>query len=132
MQADAQCLVYIYSGVAFRNAWQHIVYRTTKHAAQDSIPPFKMAAVSDKIEKSIGEKIEVVEVDTWHSTNAAFANISEKRVMRKIDLHIVPIMTVLYLLSFIDRANIVSSHLFRLLWSIGSYTTAWLETDYAK
>jgi hypothetical protein len=78
-----------------------------------------MAAVSDKIEKSIGEKIKVAEVDTLHSTDAAFANISEKRIMRKIDLHIVPIMTVLYLLSFIDRANIVSSHLF-MLWSIGS------------
>jgi hypothetical protein len=71
-----------------------------------------MADVSDKIEKSIGEKIDFVEGNTPHSTDEAPMNISEKQVMRKIDLHIVPIMTVLYLLSFIDRANIVSLHRF--------------------
>jgi hypothetical protein len=64
--------------------------------------------MAHKIEKSIGEKIELAEVHAVHSPDEPFMNISEKRLMRKIDLHIVPIMTVLYLLSFIDRANIVS------------------------
>jgi hypothetical protein len=33
----------------------------------------------------------------------------DKKIMQKIDLHLLPILTTLYLLSFIDRANIVFS-----------------------
>lgn len=64
--------------------------------------------MADKTEKSIGEKVELTEVHAVHSPDEPLMSINEKRLMRKIDLHIVPIMTVLYLLSFIDRANIVS------------------------
>jgi hypothetical protein len=64
--------------------------------------------MADKIESSMGEKIKLTEVHAVPSPDESFMNINEKRLMRKIDLHIVPIMTVLYLLSFIDRANIVS------------------------
>jgi hypothetical protein len=64
--------------------------------------------MADQIEKSIGEKVELSELNAVHSADMSPMNISEKQIMRKIDLHIVPIMAVLYLLSFIDRANIVS------------------------
>ena len=38
--------------------------------------------------------------------------VVEKRVRRKLDLHIVPLLSALYLLAFLDRSNIgcVSSH----------------------
>ncbi|TGZ83492.1 MFS general substrate transporter [Ascodesmis nigricans] len=38
--------------------------------------------------------------------NGEWTEEEEKRVTRKIDLHLVPLVTVLYLLCFIDRANI--------------------------
>ncbi|CAG9990765.1 unnamed protein product [Clonostachys byssicola] len=34
------------------------------------------------------------------------SKIDEKRTLRKIDLHVIPIVTVLYLLCFLDRGNI--------------------------
>ncbi|VUC25711.1 unnamed protein product [Clonostachys rosea] len=34
------------------------------------------------------------------------SEIDEKRTLRKIDLHVIPIVTVLYLLCFLDRGNI--------------------------
>jgi hypothetical protein len=76
----------------------------------DRISTSKMADLSHKIEKSAGEKINIAEVDSRESTT-----IDEKQVIRKIDLHIIPIVTLLYLLSFIDRANIVSLYLSRRL-----------------
>ena len=36
----------------------------------------------------------------------------EKRLWRKIDWHIVPIITVMYLCSFVDRSNIGASSIF--------------------
>jgi hypothetical protein len=32
--------------------------------------------------------------------------VIEKRVIRKLDLHIVPLLSALYLLAFLDRSNI--------------------------
>jgi hypothetical protein len=51
---------------------------------------------------------EKAEVQQLEETTPALSEFDEKRLMRKIDLHVVPILTLLYLLSFIDRANIVS------------------------
>lgn len=40
--------------------------------------------------------------------NAAtnFPNVNEKVVLRKMDLHLLPMLALLYLLSFLDRGNI--------------------------
>lgn len=35
-----------------------------------------------------------------------FSDIDEKKLLRRIDFHIVPVFTLLYLLSFLDRGNI--------------------------
>ena len=37
----------------------------------------------------------------------SFAHIDEKKLLRRMDWHLLPILTLLYLLSFIDRGNIV-------------------------
>jgi hypothetical protein len=37
-----------------------------------------------------------------------FAHIDEKKLLRKMDIRLIPMLTLLYLLSFIDRGNIVS------------------------
>ncbi|KKZ61720.1 hypothetical protein EMCG_03749 [[Emmonsia] crescens] len=35
-----------------------------------------------------------------------FSHIDEKKILRKMDLHLIPIMSLLYLLAFLDRGNI--------------------------
>lgn len=41
--------------------------------------------------------------------------VDEKKVLRKMDLHILPIVTVLYLLCFLDRGNIGNAKIEGLL-----------------
>ena len=43
-------------------------------------------------------------------TRANFAHIDEKKLLRRMDWHLLPSLTALYLLSFIDRGNIVGSN----------------------
>lgn len=47
----------------------------------------------------------------YRNSGLQFDKNAEKRLRRKIDLHIVPLVAILYLFCFIDRTNI-SSHLF--------------------
>lgn len=35
-----------------------------------------------------------------------FSNIDEKKVLRKMDIRLIPMLALLYLLSFLDRGNI--------------------------
>ena len=49
-------------------------------------------------EKTVGPELYRPEVDV--------STVDERKLMRKIDWHIVPWMSVLYLLSYMDRANI--------------------------
>jgi hypothetical protein len=37
-----------------------------------------------------------------------FSSINRRKLYRKVDMWVVPVTTILYLFSFIDRANIVS------------------------
>ena len=36
-------------------------------------------------------------------TLSAFAHLDEKKILRKMDWHIIPVLTILYLFSFLDR-----------------------------
>ncbi|KAK0659388.1 putative transporter [Lasiodiplodia hormozganensis] len=40
---------------------------------------------------------------------ASFAHLDEKKILRKMDIHIVPILALLYLMSFLDRSNIANA-----------------------
>lgn len=39
-------------------------------------------------------------------TMASFAHLDEKKILRKMDLRLIPMLALLYLLSFLDRGNI--------------------------
>jgi sugar phosphate permease len=39
-------------------------------------------------------------------TRASFAHLDEKAILRKMDLRLIPMLALLYLLSFLDRGNI--------------------------
>ncbi|PVH21723.1 hypothetical protein CXQ85_000713 [Candidozyma haemuli] len=51
------------------------------------------------VEESKDEETGVVDIDQY-------SDIDEKKLLWKIDLHLIPLFTVLYLLSFLDRGNI--------------------------
>ncbi|KAL5513452.1 hypothetical protein ACEPAH_3851 [Sanghuangporus vaninii] len=56
---------------------------------------------SDKIDEEWNSNTDNVTMDEYQSGSEA-----EKKLLRKIDLHIVPTLWVLYTLSYLDRANI--------------------------
>jgi len=45
--------------------------------------------------------------------------INERRLMWKIDLHLVPPLCILYLLAFLDRVNIANAKLYNLTEDLG-------------
>ncbi|KAK6437774.1 hypothetical protein LTR95_006029 [Oleoguttula sp. CCFEE 5521] len=73
---------------------------TTLHI--DDIPAFRNGSVS-KAEKmkAVDELIARPDV-----TLESFAHLDIKKILRKIDLRLIPMLTLLYLLSFLDRGNI--------------------------
>lgn len=62
-----------------------------------------LVALIESNEKALAYHVETAEdaVDV-----SKFAAIDEKKLVRKIDLHLLPLFTFLYLLSFLDRGNI--------------------------
>lgn len=54
---------------------------------------------------------EAVETKAWsdsefQAANSDFASIDERAVLRKMDICLIPILAMLYLMSFLDRGNI--------------------------
>lgn len=53
---------------------------------------------------------EIAQIDTLATadgvTLASFKHLDEKRILRKMDLRLIPMLALLYLLSFLDRGNI--------------------------
>jgi hypothetical protein len=47
-----------------------------------------------------------VDLENINVQEGEFANIDEKKVLRKMDLRLIPIVSILYLLCFLDRGNI--------------------------
>jgi hypothetical protein len=42
----------------------------------------------------------------WDGEGVDFSNVDEKKVLRKMDMRLLPMLALLYLLSFLDRGNI--------------------------
>lgn len=42
----------------------------------------------------------------FSTVNGDFSHIDSKKVLRKMDLHLIPMLALLYLLAFLDRGNI--------------------------
>jgi len=51
------------------------------------------------------ERTKVEEANSDHATEESGGEIDEKRLLRKLDWHLLPLVTVLFLLSFLDRSN---------------------------
>ncbi|RYP36432.1 hypothetical protein DL767_003395 [Monosporascus sp. MG133] len=59
-------------------------------------------------EHGLREEIEKVDAVATapETTFESFAHLDEKRILRKMDIRLIPMLAVLYLLSFLDRGNI--------------------------
>lgn len=51
--------------------------------------------------------------------SVATTGISERKLLTKIDLRVIPILSVLYLLAFLDRTNIANAAVFGLAKDLG-------------
>jgi hypothetical protein len=47
-----------------------------------------------------------LEMTEENASQEPFTQLDEKKILRKMDLRLLPILTVLYLMSFLDRGNI--------------------------
>ncbi|KAF2647945.1 MFS general substrate transporter [Lophiostoma macrostomum CBS 122681] len=52
-------------------------------------------------------------------TMASFAHLDEKKILRKMDLRLIPMLALLYLLSFLDRGNIGNAKIEGLVEDLG-------------
>jgi hypothetical protein len=61
-----------------------------------------------------GEKVKASEEDHLIALNAALdvSQVDERKLVRKIDLHLIPWLSLLYLLSFLDRTSIGNAKVF--------------------
>lgn len=53
----------------------------------------------------VEKAFEAQQTQDGHS-HLSFDRAAEKRVVRKIDLHLMPLVMILYLLAYLDRSNI--------------------------
>jgi sugar phosphate permease len=58
------------------------------------------------------------EVSTENIDNKTFDNLDEKKLLRKLDFHLIPTMILLYLLSYLDRVNIGQAKIDGLMESL--------------
>lgn len=63
-----------------------------------------MAGVEQNLEKNL-EKVSQSPADSDVDALEATTGINEKKLLRKLDLRLLPPLTLLYLLSFLDRSN---------------------------
>ncbi|EAQ91529.1 hypothetical protein CHGG_03464 [Chaetomium globosum CBS 148.51] len=66
-------------------------------------------AEADRPGSQTDEKIDVEQLDRTGvppATLQSFAHLDEKKILRKMDMRLIPMLALLYLLSFLDRGNI--------------------------
>lgn len=81
-------------------------------------------SVSNHGGKGKGKKAEEVErIDKMALapgvTAESFAHLDEKKILRKMDWHLIPMLALLYLLSFLDRGNIGNAKIEGLQETLG-------------
>ncbi|KIX02485.1 uncharacterized protein Z518_08426 [Rhinocladiella mackenziei CBS 650.93] len=95
---------------------QGMLLENTPTARSESPVTSQMHDSSDAGMKGEDDSFEHTEnTATYHE----FANIDEKKVLRKMDLRLIPTLALLYLLSFLDRANIGNAKIEGLEASLG-------------
>jgi MFS family permease len=85
---------------------------TAKTESPSSLLSSTVNAGQDRHNK-LSRKEQVAQIDALVTapgvTLASFAHLDEKKILRKMDLRLIPMLALLYLLSFLDRGNIGTS-----------------------
>jgi len=91
--------------------------------------PVRQTSISHSISSHAGGKTknnkarEVARIDKLATapgvTAASFAHLDEKKILRKMDWHLIPMLALLYLLSFLDRGNIGNAKIEGLQETLG-------------
>jgi hypothetical protein len=91
--------------------------------------PVRPTSVSHSISSHAGSKAknnkaeEIARIDKLATapgvTAASFAHLDEKKILRKMDWHLIPMLALLYLLSFLDRGNIGNAKIEGLQETLG-------------
>lgn len=87
--------------------------------------PEKVPTVaSDSIEKGSGDagNIQPEAVDKWDSMSEHEQKLFEKKLVRKLDLRLIPWVTLLYLFSFLDRSSIGNAKILGVLFPFSSHS----------
>lgn len=74
--------------------------------SSDTIEHFQLEAASKDVEHPDNDVGNKTIVDQWMDMSPIERERYEKKLVRKLDFKLIPPLTLLYLLSFIDRANI--------------------------
>lgn len=87
--------------------------RASSNPSTSPSPPpnhARTASVISTNEKSQKHAEEIARIDALATapgvSMASFAHLDEKAILRKMDLRLIPMLALLYLLSFLDRGNI--------------------------
>ena len=86
--------------------------------------PVRKAPISHSIPghgKSRAEEKERIDAlaTTPGVTLESFSHLDEKKILRKMDWHLIPMLALLYLLSFLDRGNIGNAKIEGLQETLG-------------
>ncbi|KAM0321913.1 hypothetical protein ACHAQA_009810 [Verticillium albo-atrum] len=57
--------------------------------------------------------------ETSRTASLTTSEVDEKKLVRKVDLHLIPLVMLLYLMSFLDRVNIGNARLYNLEEDLG-------------
>ena len=74
--------------------------------SSDTIERLQLEEASKGVEHPYNDVVNKRIIDQWMDMSAIERERYEKKLVRKLDLKLIPPLTLLYLLSFIDRANI--------------------------
>ena len=88
-------------------------------------------SVDDSRRSSAGEVDGEKDSIAGSHDGVSWTAVEEARVVRKVDWHLLPGLTLLYLLSFLDRANVGNARILGLLTDIGITDAADYNTSLA-
>jgi hypothetical protein len=79
-------------------------HMTTAMDAMKGLEPEEVLKGNELLPNDVVANKEII--DQWYNMPTVEREKYEKKLVRKLDLKLIPLLTLLYLLSFLDRANI--------------------------
>lgn len=67
--------------------------------------PLTSSRASIGVGQAVNPRNTLIDIE-FQVANPAFASIDERAVLRKMDVRLIPMLAMLYLMSFLDRGNI--------------------------